>query len=287
MDTKKEFTLKQKILIGLYKGIQYVWYKTFSVKSWTKVVAGSVYFHLVVFMAVLFGIHKISTLFNITLSNEALASIALTLSGVIGASIAIIFSFSTFILQSTADLFSTRFLNEYIEDTREKVFFWLLVSFTVLSFLVPYLFRLYQLEILLGILFLSFYLIFILYKTLRHRINPETTLEKIKDDAIRASVKANRFFKIHAYIQNKIFGYKKAESELSLDIQYRSQPNWSLKILGGVKYLYEIGLRLLAKNEINSSNYSIKCIHDIYLKHLSTEWKSDKNSGITIRRICS
>ena len=269
MDTKREFTPKQKILITLYKGVQYAWYKTFSFKSWVKVVSSSVYFHIILLATVLFGIHKLLSLFHIAFSTEAVSNIALTLAGVIGASIAIIFSFSTFILQSTADLFSTRFLNEYIEDTREKVFFWLLVFFTVLALLVPYLFKIYQLDILLGILLLSFYLIFVLYKTLRHRINPETTLEKIKDDGIRALQKANRFFKIHAYVQNKIFAYKKAESELSMDIQYRSQPGWNIKILGSIKYLYEIGLRLLAKNEINSFNYSIKCIHDIYLKHLS------------------
>ena len=53
-----------------------------------------------------------------------------------------------------------------------------------------------------------------------------------------------------------------------MDIQYKSNQHWKVVILQDIKYLYEIGLRLLSKNEINSFNLTLKYIHDIYLKHL-------------------
>ena len=52
-------------------------------------------------------------------------------------------------------------------------------------------------------------------------------------------------------------------------IQYKSNASWNLFILEDIKYLYEIGLRLLSKNEINSFNLTLRYIHDIYLYHLS------------------
>ncbi|MCK5510244.1 hypothetical protein KAI65_01710 [Candidatus Parcubacteria bacterium] len=60
-------------------------------------------------------------------------------------------------------------------------------------------------------------------------------------------------------------------------MQYKTNRNWHLIPLENVKYLFEIGLRLLEKNEINSFNLTLKYIHDIYLKHL------DLRNGYFIR----
>jgi hypothetical protein len=127
----------------------------------------------------------------------------------------------------------------------------------------------YGLEVIVLILLLAFFLIYTLYKDLRKKMNPETTLIKIKSDAIKQLEDINKEFKKHAYIQNKIFEYEKEEEEMSMDLQYKMNQNWHLIVLENVKYLFEIGLRLLSKNEINSSNLTLKFIHDVYLKHLS------------------
>ncbi len=217
----------------------------------------------------MFLLHGALLWLNIIISNDNIYSLAFAIAGIIGASIAIVFSFSTFILQSTADLFSTQYLNKFIQDVKEKVFFWLLVFLTIAAFFTPIFLKTYVLEVLVAILFVAFYLIYNLYKEIRKRINPETTLTKIRTDAIGQLEKINKELKRHAHIQNKIFEYEKENKDFSLDVQYKASPNWHLIVLENVKYLFEIGLRLLAKNEINSFNLTVKYIHDIYLKHLS------------------
>lgn len=271
---KKEFTFKQKVLLYFYKSRQYLDNKWHDLKEKIKKFVDSFYFYLIVFGASVFLLHKATLWLNITLTEDIIHSLAFAIAGIIGASIAIVFSFSTFILQSTADLFSTQYLNKFIQDVKEKVFFWLLVFLTIAAFFTPIFLKTYVLEVLITILFVAFYLIYNLYKELRKRINPETTLTKIRNDAINQLVKVNKKLKKHAYIQNKIFEYEKENKDFSLDVQYKANPNWHLFILENVKYLYEIGLRLLAKNEINSFNRTVKYIRDIYLKHLSLRNKN-------------
>ncbi|MCK5510243.1 hypothetical protein KAI65_01705 [Candidatus Parcubacteria bacterium] len=206
---KKIFTLKQKVFLYFYKSKQYLNNKWYIVKGKIKRFIDSFYFYFIFFGVFVFFLHKILIYLNLTISDDNLYGFAFATAGIIGASIAIIFSFSTFILQSTADLFSTQYLNKFIESTKEKIIFWLLVLFTVLSFLIPFFLKQYVLEILVGFLFISFYLIYVLYKESRRRINPETTLTKIKTDAIRQLEKINKELKKYAYIQNKILNIKK------------------------------------------------------------------------------
>jgi len=274
---KKEFTLEQKMLLYFYESEQYLNNKWYSIRNKIKNFVDSFYFYLIVFAVYVFLLHKALIYFNPIISEDTLSNLAFAIAGVVGASIAIIFSFSTFILQSTADLFSTQYLKKFIESFKEKIFFWLLVFLTILSVFVPIFLKHYELEILGSILFISLYLIYDLYRDTRKRINPEITLIKIKNDTIRRLEKVNKRFKKQAHIQNKIFQYKKENKDFSLDIQYKTKLNWHLFILENVKYLFEIGLRLLAKNEINSFNLTLKYIHDIYIKHL------DLRNGYFIR----
>ena len=266
---KKEFTLKQKALLYFYKSQQYLNNKWCIVKGGIRNFLDSFFFYLIVFGIFVFLFHWALTYFKVNVSDDNLHSFAFDVAKIIGASIAIIFSFSTFILQSTADLFSTQYLNKFVKNVKEKIFFWLLVSLTMASFFAPIFLKKYVLEILVSILLIAFYLIYTLYKELRERINPETTLTKIRNDAINHLEKVNKELKKHAHIQNKIFEYEKESKDFSLDMQYKTNPNWHLVVLEDIKYLFEIGLRLLAKNEINSFNLTVKYIHDIYLKHLS------------------
>lgn len=274
---KKEFTLKQKSILYFYKSQQYIYNKWFYVKEKTKKFIDSLFFYFIFLGILVFLLHKILIYFNPNIPKENLYNFAFATAGIIGASIAIIFSFSTFILQSTADLFSTRYLKKFIEDPKESIFFWLLVFLTIASFFAPVFLKKYVLEMLVIFLFIAFYLIYTLYKGSRKRIDPETTLTKIKTDAVKRLEKINKELKKHAHIQNKIFQYEKENKDFSLDVQYKSNPNWHLIVLENVKYLFEIGLRLLAKNEINSFNLTLKYIHDIYLKHL------DLRNGYFIR----
>ena len=274
---KKEFTHKQKFFLYFYKSKQYLTNKWHIAKRKVKNFVDSFYFYLIVFAIFVFLLHKSLIYFNLTISKDTLSNLAFAIAGIVGASIAIIFSFSTFILLSTADLFSTQYLKRFIESPKEKIFFWLLVFLTITSAFIPVFLKHYELEILGSILFISLYLIYDLYRDTRKRINPEITLTKIKDDAISQLEKVNKGLKKHANIQNKIFQYKKENKDFSLDVQYKTNPNWHLIVLENVKYLFEIGLRLLSKNEINSFNLTLKYIHDIYLKHL------DLRSGYFIR----
>ncbi len=273
MDKENEksntLSLKQKGFLYFYKSKQWLYGHWFIFKRTLIFFADSILFYIFIFSIALFLIQRGLIYLGITPSPEDLRGIGFATAGIIGASIAIIFSFSTFILQSTADLFSTQYLNKFIQDKKEKYIFWSLVILTVASFLVPIFFQYFVIEILLSILFLAFLLIYSLYKELRKRINPETTLVKIKDDAVHQLEYANKELKKQAHIQNKIFEYKEESKNLSLAVQYKSNPNWNIIPLENVKYLYEIGLRLLSKNEINSFNLTLRYIHDVYLKHLS------------------
>lgn len=268
-ENHKKFTLKQKVFLYFYKSKQYLNYKWHLAKEKIKRFIDSFYFFLIFFGVFVFLLHRVFLWLNITVSDDNLHSLALAVAGIIGASIAIVFSFSTFILQSTADLFSTQYLNKFIQDVKEKVFFWLLVFLTIAAFFTPIFLKTYVLEVLITILFIAFYLIYNLYKELRKRINPETTLAKIRNDAINQLTKVNKELKKHAHIQNKIFEYKDENKDLSLAIQYKSNHNWNVLPLENIKYLYEIGLRLLSKNEINSFNLTLWYIRDVYLIHLS------------------
>jgi hypothetical protein len=59
------------------------------------------------------------------------------LASIIGAAITIIFSFSTFVLQSTSELFSTQYLNKFLNNPKEKGVFFLLVLYLIISFSLP------------------------------------------------------------------------------------------------------------------------------------------------------
>jgi len=277
INDKKEITLKQKVFLYFYKSQQYFYDKWFCVREKTKKFIGSLFFYFIFLGVLVFLLHKILIYSNPNIPENNLYSFALATAGIIGSSIVIIFSFSTFILQRTADLFSTQYLKKFIEDPKENIFFWLLVLLMIASFFAPIFLKKYVLEMLVIFLFIAFYLIYTLYNGLKKRIDPETTLTKIKDDALKQLEKINKGFINHAHFQNNIFKYKGENKNFLLEAQYKANPNWHLIVLENVKYLFEIGLRLLAKNEINSFNLTLRYICDIYLRYL------DLRNGCFIR----
>jgi len=264
----KEFSLKQRFLLQTYRIQQLTRAWIIRKKQFVLSILDTFYFQALVFTILLCIGHYIFSVHGLSFNEDQLVSLGLAVASIIGASIAIVFSFSTFILQSTADLFSTQYLNKFIQDKNEKYIFWSLVALTFASVVIPVFALTVTFEILLGILFIAFLLIYSLYKQLRQRINPETTLNKIKGDAIYQLRYARRELEKQAKIQNKIYEEEEREEKLTLAIQYKAYPQWNSATLENVKYLYEIGLRLLSKNEINSFNLTLKYIHDVYLEHL-------------------
>jgi hypothetical protein len=271
--TTNTFSLKQKFFLYFYRSQQKLYRFWLGWKSAGTYFADSVSLYLLVFTVVIVVIRKSLEHYGLVVSDADLKDLGFAIAGIIGASIAIIFSFSTFILQSTADLFSTQYLNKFIKDKKEKYIFWALVALTVSSFLIPIFVQQFVVEILIAIMLLAFLLIYLLYKELRTRINPETTLGKIRDDAFFQLENNCKILKKHANIQNRIYEHNDEQKDISLAIQYKSNPAWNVLTLENIKYLYEIGLRLLSKNEINSFNLTLRYIHDVYIKHLSLRYE--------------
>lgn len=210
---------------------------------------------------------------GVVISPDALSGLAASIGSVIGGTIAIVFTLSTFILQSTSDLFSTQYLNKFINNNSEKRVFLVLTIFSVLSFTISFItdFSIVHKQLFTILIFIvscSFYLIYILYKDLRKMINPETTLAKIKDNAVKELRRIKKSFSLSAKLQGFIYSYNKDQKNIVMETQYKSYPVWKDNMLIYVKQLYEISLRLLAKNEIETTKLAIKFIHDIHQEHL-------------------
>jgi len=188
--------------------------------------------------------------------NENLLGLAFAIAGIIGASIAIIFSVSVFILQSAANLFSTQYVTQYAEDSKEKKIFWwlsgLAIGVLIIPFLVPNNYSKYAVGILLASLLGAFFLIYELYTTLRSRINPKVVLQEIRDGAI-----------------GELKKIKVNYTRMPEDIPENNKKIGMLNpALDQVNCLHEIGLRLLSRNEIKSFDLAVDSIQDIYLKHV-------------------
>lgn len=273
----KKGTRRKMYCIKLKKLIQQLFAKAYLMYHKTKVslfkllskFLDSFLFYMIIIGIISYGAYKILSNIDPSIYKDFLFSYVFAVTGIIGASIAIVFMFSTFILQSTADLFSTQYLNRFIENKKEKLCFWGLVLLTVSSLLTPLVLKSYWvIEALLIILLFAFYIIYTLFKDIRKRMNPETTLLSIKNHAIYQLKSINHKFNKLAKLNNHSAHDNDKMIDYSPDVYYRSIPQWSLVILKDVDCLHEIGLRLLSKNEINSFNLTVKYIHDIYLEHL-------------------
>jgi len=271
----------QKLILNYYNSINYLSLKFNILLKYINNFLWTWLSYIIIILVVMYWLFCLLNFINPVITKDNLYSFSFWISWIIWASISIIFSFSTFILQSTSELFSTQYLNKFINNKSEKRYFWILVLLSITSFLTPILYKNYIeksnqiivwdnyiILVLVFILLVSFRLIFGLYKQLRLSINPETTLNLIKNDWINQLIKVNKIFNKNSDIQTKIFKYKNEKKDFSLDIQYKTNPNWNIWVLENIKYLYEIWLRLLSKNEINSFNLSVKFIHDILLKHI-------------------
>ena len=224
-----------------------------------------------IFIIAVFLFHTLLQSLSVKIQDDNLYIFAFAVAGIVGSSIAIIFIISTFILQSTSDLFSTQYLKKFINDPKEKRIFWCLVFLVMLACLTPVFLKEYGISILVGVLLFAFYLIYTLYRNMQNRMDPETTLRKIRDDAIENLNHTNRIFKKQTYdymIQIQSQSENIQSKEFYLGQCYASNYEWTVPIIENVKYLYEIGLRLLSKNEINAFNLTLDYIVDIYTRRI-------------------
>ncbi|GAH47832.1 unnamed protein product [marine sediment metagenome] len=91
-ENKKEFTLKQKGFLYFYRVRQYLNNKWYIVREKIKKFADSFYFYLIFLGVFVFLLHKILIFFNLTILADNLYGFAFAVAGIIGVSIAIIFS---------------------------------------------------------------------------------------------------------------------------------------------------------------------------------------------------
>ncbi len=297
MQEVKKLTKKQKIQLSLYQVWQRLKEKWNLLKSKILNFLDSHQSLFIIILAICCLEFYILSSQNIFISQDHFYTLSFTLAGIIGAAITIIFSFSTFVLQSSSELFSTQYLNKFLNNPKEKGFFFLLVLYLIICFSLPICspysdlkgeedifnrsFRVFEnqnstlflnsilpLLVLSFILLHSFWLIYILYKDMRMRMNPETTLKIIKDDAMKQLSIIHKKFRKTSNAQNRIFQYDSEQQKKLLEVQYKNSPKRNSEVLSNVKYLYEIGLRLLSKNEITSFNVVLNHIVEIYWKHL-------------------
>lgn len=188
-----------------------------------------------------------------------LSNFAFTVAGIIGASIAVIFSFSTFIMQSISSLISFHYLSILTKERKENVFFAILAILTALSCSIPFLkiSKDSALTCLLIMLWVALCLVYELYIELRSRISLRIALEKIKNIAIKEMISKSKLTQTGVRVKNG-------------DIEKEDRDDFNPAIKH-VRYLYEIGLKFSTRHEITGCNFILRHIHDLYLKHLDIE----------------
>ncbi len=189
----KKYTVKQIILIYFYKIKQLSLMQIDIFKKRIVSFLNSPFLYICILIIFLFFLHKLT----LEISVRDLKELSYVFSGIIGSSIAIIFSFSLFSLQNSADLFSSQYLKRFIGNKKEKIFFWILVLLVTFILLLPYIITLHTLEVSILLFLVSFYCIYILFNDLKKRTNPEVTLKKYLKIQLVLFRKQKRDFKIN------------------------------------------------------------------------------------------
>ncbi len=261
-----------RLLKRLYPKSWKIGYK----KSFSEYLSFRLFVYVVLFFVSLI-MKYILDMYAIRLSGDAISGIATATSAIIGGSIAIIFTISTFVLQNISGLFSTQYLHEFIDNKSEKRVFFVLALLSLFSLSISFYPTQEVQNSILGILFynlsVTFFLIYILYRELRRMVNPDFTIGLISKKGKKIIRKLDRYFNFQSFIFNIPKYFNKNIPKLSVEefYKYSSSP-----IIIYIKQLYEISLRLINKNEIESSKMAIDEICNIYVIHLNTRSKTLK-----------
>jgi len=182
---------------------------------------------------------------------EDLSGFASTNAEVIGTAVAIIFSFSIFVLQRMANFVPAQRLDLIYKSLADVALFILLVALIFISLFLPILFSGYPKFVfwsLLITLLASFFLIYHLYVGLKKKIDPLPFIKKISDLVLDALEDSKEH---HSRLYNN-------SKEVELFAKAKDY----------VDDLYETGVKLLERNDLRALYSFIDHMRNIGLKHM-------------------
>jgi len=184
--------------------------------------------------------------------NNNIPMLAFAVAGIIGASIAILFSFSTNLLHNLSNLFSIQYSTLLAEKLKGIFVFWGLAILSTVSCVAPFLKTESNIIIcLILILWGAFCLIYELYRELRNSIKSDHVFKIIETDAKKKLQKLKQNYALIPKLNPK--------SDLKIGLENPA--------LDHIRALQGIGLRLMDRNELHVSRKAPSSIFEIFIKH--------------------
>lgn len=204
-----------------------------------------------------------------------------TVGGMIGATPALIFMFSLFVIQNSSDKYSPSLIRIYSKNFKEKLIFYVLAVLSIFCFILGLLYShnnssdefFNNIGAHLGILSIgiSFWIIWKLYTDMKRKIDPENALQELKKqikylflrivkDSKKLSKFARRLKKKHQIIE-ELNPLVEMNSE-TLIISYQREVD---KL---ISEFFEILRKMIDRNEIENSKNTISSISEIISDYL-------------------
>jgi hypothetical protein len=233
---------------------------------------------LIITVAVLLAylINKIAGLS--ALDSGLLSDYFISIGVMAGGIIAIVFTLSIFAQQSAADLYSSQFFEMYTHDKVEKSTYLSIVTITLLFFGAGILFGINPnfidntfkiISVYTSFLFIGliFALIDTQYKNVRKKVNPIHRLSFLQNKAIQIleathkdALRIARLLKLE---------HKDASDEMAIAAAYRNYLQPYLNVLDRqLENLFEISMKLSAREEIKTTNLGLSAIRNILIRYL-------------------
>lgn len=224
---------------------------------------------------------------GVNFSQETLSNYLVAVGAMTGGIIAIVFTISIFLLQNTADLYSSQYLEVYIHDWKEKFIYFVIVLITIIflggGLYVGGLENISQ-NIIPIIIYASLFLIggiFSLidwqYENVRKKINPAQAIIFLEKEG-------KRFLKGLQSDAEKMAGIIRMKDEsASNDMAIATAYNYFLqpfikKLDRDLENLVEISLKLSDKEEIETTKRGLLAVHNI----LVSFFEARKTSSLII-----
>lgn len=209
---------------------------------------------------------------GVNFSQETLSNYLVAIGAMTGGIIAIVFTISIFLLQNTADLYSSQYLEVYIHDWKEKFIYFVIVLITIF-FLGGGLYagglESISQNIMPVIIYTSLFLIggiFSLidwqYENVRKKINPAQAINFLEKES-------KRFLKGLQSDAEKMAGIIQAkDGSTSNDMAIATAYNYFLqpfikKLDRDLENLVEISLKLSDREEIETTKRGLLAVHNI------------------------
>jgi len=206
----------------------------------------------------------------LNISDDDLLKLAFTVAGIIGTLIAIIFSFSAFILKTTSVLLSPEYSRVLAQESKGKNIFWVLVSLSLASCFIPFipesipfipksfLLALGTPAPLLIILLAAFFAVFEMYAELRSHLVLQDVLGKIKKSIFKEMGCQFKILAKSFHSDNKDLGEEKITARFDYGMSH-------------IDSLHEVAIAFSEKNEPRNCNLILDCIRDFWSKLLDLE----------------